>query len=93
MYYMYILTNFNSTVMYIGVTNNLVRRVYEHKKGEIPGFTQRYQVHKLVYFEEFKDVYQAIKREKQLKGWTRAKKNALVETRNPNWEDWSLRLI
>ena len=90
---MYILTNFNSTVMYIGVTNNLVRRVYEHKKGEIPGFTQRYQVHKLVYFEEFKDVYQAIKREKQLKGWTRAKKNALVETRNPNWEDWSLRLI
>ena len=93
MYYVYILTNQNSTVMYIGVTNNLARRIYEHKKELVPGFTQRYHVHKLVYFEEFKEVYQAISREKQLKGWTRAKKNALVESKNPTWQDWSIGLV
>ena len=74
--------------MYIGVTNDLRRRLYEHKKEQIEGFTKKYHVHKLVYFEEFPDVNYAIAREKQLKGWTRAKKNSLVESKNPNWIDW-----
>ena len=88
MYYVYILTNKTDAVMYIGVTNDLRRRLYEHKKEQIEGFTKKYHVHKLVYFEEFPDVNYAIAREKQLKGWTRAKKNSLVESKNPNWIDW-----
>lgn len=73
--------------MYIGMTNDLVRRVYEHKNHLVKGFTSRYNVEKLVYVEEASDVMDAIQREKQLKGWTRAKKNALVESLNPEWED------
>ncbi len=88
MYYVYILTNKTDAVVYIGVTNDLRRRLYEHKKEQIEGFTKKYHVHKLVYFEEFSDVNNAIAREKQLKGWTRAKKNSLVESKNPNWNDW-----
>ena len=88
MYYVYILTNKTDNVMYIGMTNDLRRRLYEHKADQIEGFTQKYHVHKLVYFEEYSDVNEAIAREKQLKRWIRAKKNLLVETKNPNWDDW-----
>ena len=86
-YYVYILTTENNKVMYVGVTNNLQRRIYEHKNGLIDGFTKKYNVHKLVYFETTSDVKSAIEREKQIQGWTRAKKNALVETVNPNWDE------
>lgn len=87
--YVYILTNWNNRVIYVGVTNDLRRRLYEHKNEVADGFTKRYHIHKLVYFEETSDVYSAIAREKQIKGWTRAKKNALVETKNPEWNDLS----
>ncbi|MCA3056377.1 MAG: GIY-YIG nuclease family protein, partial [Rhodocyclaceae bacterium] len=76
-----------SRVVYIGVTNNLVRRVYEHKQGLVAGFTKRYQVDRLVYFEETTDVRVAIEREKQLKTWRREKKLALIEIANPSWKD------
>ena len=75
--------------MYIGVTGNLIRRLYEHKNGVYEGFTKKYHVHKLVYFEETSDVYAALTREKQLKGLLRSKKNALVQTLNPDWHDLS----
>jgi len=88
MYYVYILADKNDAVMYIGVTNNLKRRLYEHKNEQIEGFTKKYHVHKLVYYEEYSEVNDAIAREKQLKRWVRAKKNWLVETKNPNWDDW-----
>ena len=87
MYYVYILTNKTDAVMYIGVTNDLHRRLYEHKNELIEGFTKKYHVHKLVYFEIYSEVNSAMAREKQLKHWTRAKKNRLVETQNPNWDD------
>ena len=86
-YYVYILTNENNSVMYIGMTNDLHRRLNEHKSTQIDGFTKKYNVHKLVYFEEYSDVDYAIAREKQLKRWIRLKKNSLVETQNPNWDD------
>jgi putative endonuclease len=73
----------NRTTLYIGVTDNLERRVLEHKAGLLPGFTKRYNCHSLVYYETFSDIEQAIYREKQLKGWTRAKKDALIDTTNP----------
>ena len=88
-YYVYILTNKNNRVMYIGVTNDLARRLYEHKQELVEGFTKRYHVHKLVYYEQTTDVRSAIAREKQLKGWLRARKNELVETMNPEWRDLS----
>ena len=88
-YYVYILTNKNNRVMYIGVTNDLERRLYEHKQELVDGFTKRYHVHKLVYYEQSSDVRSAIQREKELKGWLRRKKNALVETMNPDWHDLS----
>ena len=88
-YYVYILTNQNNRVMYIGVTNNLKRRLYEHKNELIEGFTKQYHVHKLVYFEHTTEIKAALEREKQLKGWVRKKKNALVMTRNPEWKDLS----
>ncbi len=75
--------------MYIGVTSNLERRLYEHKQELVDGFTKKYHVHKLVYYEQTSDVRAAIAREKELKGWLRAKKNALVETMNPTWRDLS----
>ena len=87
MYYVYILTNTYNTVLYIGVTNNLERRLYEHKNKLVDGFTKKYNLHKLVYFDMTPDVRSAIEREKQLKGWTRAKKHALIEETNPNWVD------
>ena len=88
-YYVYFLTNWNNKVMYIGVTGNLRRRIYEHKNELVDGFTKRYHIHKLVYFEQTSDVNAALEREKQLKKWTRAKKNRLVETANPEWNDIS----
>ena len=79
--------------MYTGVTNNLERRLYEHKNGIIEGFTKKYNVHKLVWFDSTSDVYYAIRQEKQIKGWTRAKKNALVQANNPEWKDLSERFV
>ena len=90
MYYTYILSNWNNKVLYIGVTNNLERRLYEHKNGLADGFTKRYNVHKLVYFDCTSDVHSAIGREKQLKGWTREKKAQLITEVNPTWRDLSL---
>lgn len=72
--------------MYVGVTNDLERRMHEHVTGRIKGFTQRYNCHYLVYFEIFSDINDAIEREKQLKGWNRAKKENLIASFNPNWE-------
>ena len=86
-YYVYIMANANHTVLYIGVTNNLRRRVYEHKTGVIEGFTKKYRVHKLVYLENCHDIKNAIQREKQLKGWTREKKKSLIGTVNPEWNE------
>ena len=87
-YYVYILANTTGTVVYIGVTKDLIRRVYEHKHKLDPNsFTAKYDVHKLVYFESTSDVRAAIEREKQLKGWNRKRKNKLVERMNPRWED------
>src|SRR5207245_691934 len=85
-YWVYIMAS-RSRVLYTGVTNDLVRRVDEHKRGLTPGFTSRYRVSRLVYFEAFGDVRDAIAREKQLKGWLRARKMRLIEQKNPSWED------
>ena len=87
MYYVYILTNTNSKVMYVGVTNDLRRRLYEHKHELVDGFTKRYHVHKLVYYESHKWIKDAIMREKQIKGLLRIRKNELVESLNPEWLD------
>ena len=88
MYYVYILTNKTGTVVYTGVTNDLLRRVYEHKNNLDPNsFTAKYSVHKLVYFEQTPSRYAAISREKQIKSWSRKKKNQLVESMNPNWDE------
>lgn len=89
-YYIYIMTTWNNKVMYIGVTNDLARRIYEHKSKYIEGFTRRYNLKKLVYFEKYNHINDAIKREKELKGWLRDKKNALVESINPKWLDLSI---
>ena len=89
-YYVYILTNWDDSVMYVGVTSNLERRLYEHKNHLADGFTKKYNIHKLVYFEYTHDVHAALEREKQFKGWTRTKKNALIEKMNPEWKDLSL---
>ena len=87
-YYVYILANVTNVTIYTGVTNDLVRRVYEHKAHADPkSFTAKYDVNKLVYFEQTSDVRAALEREKQIKSWKRAKKNALVESMNPRWED------
>src|SRR3972149_8473014 len=89
-YYVYILSNKSNKVLYIGVTNNLERRLYEHKNKIIKGFTSKYNLQKLVYFEEFNEANLAIAREKQLKGWLREKKNALISSVNPDQRDLSL---
>jgi len=87
-YYVYIMTN-RSRTLYTGMTNDLKRRVYEHKHKLSPGFTAKYNINRLVYFEETTDVKTAITREKQIKGWLRAKKFALIESVNPAWRDLS----
>ena len=89
MYYVYILSNWCDSVLYIGVTGNLPRRLYEHRNGLADGFTKKFNVHKLVYYEHTNDVGSAIAREKQLKGWTRAKKCTLIAKMNPGWCDLS----
>ena len=86
-YYTYILSSNNNSTLYIGVTNDLERRISEHRSGSIPGFTQKYNCHKLVYFEEYSDIDQAIEREKQLKHWSRAKKDWLIDRVNPERKD------
>ena len=89
-YYVYIMTNASKT-LYVGVTDDLVRRVYEHKQKLLGGFTGRYNLTRLAYWESTNDVASAIAREKQLKGWLRKKKITLIESMNPTWEDLSLR--
>ncbi len=89
-YYVYMITNKSNKVLYIGVTNDLERRMAEHKQKHIPGFASRYNLTKLVYYETSSDINAAIAREKQLKGWIRARKNGLIETINPEWKDLSI---
>ncbi len=86
-YYVYLMTNKNNTVIYTGVTNDLKRRAYEHREKLVEGFTKKYNVTKLVYFEIFGDITFALSREKQIKGGSREKKNDLVKTLNPEWRD------
>jgi len=86
-YYVYIMTNKNNTVLYSGITNNLTRRVYEHKEKIIAGFTKKYNCIKLVCYEIFNDPYYAIAREKQIKAGSRKKKIDLINTMNPDWKD------
>jgi len=87
-YYVYIMTNGSGT-LYTGMTNDLLRRVWEHKDQSNPGFSRKYRTRRIIYFEETGDVRAAIEREKQIKGWVRKKKVELVETVNPKWEDLS----
>ncbi len=87
-YYVYIMSN-KSRMIYVGVTNDLERRVYEHKNKLVKGFTSRYNLDKLVYFESTDDVTAAIAREKEIKGWVRRKKTALINSENPEWKDLS----
>ena len=87
-YYVYMITN-KSKILYTGVSNNLTRRVYEHKHKLVEGFTKKYNIGKLVYFEVFNNVDDAIRREKQIKGWLRKKKITLIESINPQWKDLS----
>ena len=89
-FYVYIMTN-KSHTLYTGVTNDLERRVYEHKQKLVAGFTAKYNIDRLVYYEATQDVNSAIYREKQIKGWLRAKKIALIESMNPKWTDLSAR--
>ncbi len=91
-YYVYIMSTYNNAVIYIGVTNNLVRRVNQHKNKQIEGYTSRYNVTKLVYYEEYDDINKAITREKQIKGITRERKNKLIFQQNPKWIDLSKNL-
>jgi putative endonuclease len=85
-YFVYIVCS-GSATLYIGMTNSIYRRALQHKHGEIEGFASKYHCNRLVYYESFDGVHKAIGREKQLKGWTRAKKIALIESKNPRWED------
>ncbi|MCK4403871.1 MAG: GIY-YIG nuclease family protein [candidate division Zixibacteria bacterium] len=87
-YYVYIMTN-KSRTLYTGVTSNLIRRVYEHKNKLVDGFTKKYNITKLVYYEVTNEATSAIAREKQIKGWLRKKKIALIESVNPQWKDLS----
>jgi putative endonuclease len=88
-YYIYILSNKNNNVVYVGMTNNLERRIIEHKRKLINGFTKKYNLTKLVYYEYTNDVNAAIKRENVIKKWRREKKNLLIETVNKEWKDLS----
>ncbi len=88
-FFIYILSNWNKQVLYIGVTSNLQKRIWEHKNHQIEGFTDKYNVEKLVYFEDAPDAISAIKREKQIKRWRREKKENLIHAMNPDWQDLS----
>jgi putative endonuclease len=87
-YFVYTLAS-RSRALYTGVTNNLERRILQHRSGEVSGFTARYRIHRLVHFEEFADIREAIQREKEIKGWRRSKKVAMIEAKNPAWTDLS----
>ena len=87
MYHVYILSSNNNTTLYVGVTNDLTRRVFEHKQKSIDGFTKKYNVNKLVYFEQTSNIENAILREKQIKGYRREIKNRLISQNNPEWKD------
>ena len=86
-YYVYILTNHSNSTLYIGVTNDIVRRTYEHTSNLNEGFAEEYKTYKLVYMEESKSIEDALRREKQLKKWSRAKKEALINSINPQWNN------
>ena len=88
-YYVYIMTNFKNTTFYIGITNNLIKRIHEHKNKLIKGFTSKYNINKLVYYEETNDINIALNREKQLKNWHREWKINLIKNQNPNFKDLS----
>ena len=88
-YFVYLLTGKDNKVMYLGVTNDIKRRLYEHKNKMVKGFTERYNVNRLVYYEETSDILTAIAREKEIKRWRREKKDALVAAVNPEWKDLS----
>lgn len=91
-FFVYIMTNKNNTVLYIGITNNIYRRVFEHQNSTMFEFASKYKTTKLVYVEQTSDVIAAIGREKQLKGWLRSKKDDLVTSMNPKWEDLSKKI-
>jgi len=86
-YFVYILASKRNGTLYTGITSNLIKRIYEHKNDSVEGFTKKYQVHILVYYEEFNDPRPAIAREKQIKSWKREWKLDLIEKNNPNWDD------
>ena len=92
-YYVYILASKKNGTLYTGVTNNLVKRIYEHKNDFVKGFTQKYNVHNLVYYEIYNDVKDAITREKRIKKWKRQWKIELIEKTNPNWEDLYCKIL
>ncbi len=92
-YYIYILSNKKNGTLYLGVTNNLVKRVYEHKQNFVEGFTKRYNIHRLVYYEQSNDSYSAIQLEKRIKKWKREWKIELIERFNPGWKDLYYDLI
>ncbi len=92
-YYVYILASRQNGTLYIGVTNNLTRRIYEHKNDFVEGFTEKYKIHKLVYYEQIENIESAIYREKQLKKWNRQWKLRLIEKLNPEWEDLYMTLF
>ena len=92
-YFIYMMTNKGRTTLYTGITNSLVRRVSQHRQGESSGFSKRYNTNRLVYYEHFNDVRDAIAREKQLKGWSRMKKEELVNARNPKWTDLAVTVL
>lgn len=86
-YFVYLLTNKYNTVLYAGVTNDLIKRMYQHKNKLVDGFTKKYNINKLVYYEVFSDVNEAIRREKAIKNLVRRKKEELIVTNNPDWKD------
>ncbi|PYK12902.1 MAG: hypothetical protein DME65_03145 [Verrucomicrobia bacterium] len=86
-FYVYIMTNRGRVVLYTGITNSLMRRVSQHQNSEVEGFTKTYKVDRLIYYERFNDPRDAITREKEIKGWRREKKNALIKRMNPKWAD------
>ena len=87
MYFVYIMASQKNGTLYVGVTNDLIRRVFEHREGSVGGFTKRYEIKDLVYFEEHDEPRNAIQREKNIKHWSRAWKLALIERQNPDWQD------
>jgi putative endonuclease len=86
-YFVYMMASKRNGTLYVGLTNNLIKRVYEHRTDIIQGFTKKYSIHKLVYYEQTNDIYSAIQREKSLKKWNRKWKIKLIEKFNPNWDD------